>query len=238
MPNFQGLTLPGIGHLAATYASMPVWSGSLKNTVQLKWEKMTRAERTIRYARAEQWDAMTKVSGSRRHGGVIGRTALRVYHAMLFTFYNFNSGRLDPSYDTLASKTGLARSAVWRALKRLRALGLINWVRRCSETYQDGRFLLKQESNAYAIAAEVSWKGYMPAPARPRTPDAGTWGEHPPMLDALSQHAADRAMGISHEAATSALAKRRVEFEARSIEAAFARLGGHLLEREAAKHQS
>ena len=34
------------------------------------------------------------------------------------------------------------------------------WVRRCDERWQDGRFVLEQETNAYAVLPETQWRGY------------------------------------------------------------------------------
>ena len=45
--------------------------------------------------------------------------------------------------------------SVATALKRLRELGILNWVRRCAETWRDGRFVLEQETNAYAVQAAL-----------------------------------------------------------------------------------
>ena len=36
-------------------------------------------------------------------------------------------------------------------LQRLRALGILNWVRRCAESWRDRRFVLEQQTNAYAV---------------------------------------------------------------------------------------
>jgi hypothetical protein len=58
------------------------------------------------------------------------------------------------------------------ALKRLREVGNLNWVRRCAKSWQDGRFMLEQETNAYAVLPATQWRGYRKpageAPARPR----------------------------------------------------------------------
>jgi hypothetical protein len=61
------------------------------------------------------------------------------------------------------------------ALKRLRELGILNWVRRCAESWQDGRFRLEQETNAYGLLPETQWLGYRP-PQEPPGPAPGTWG--------------------------------------------------------------
>jgi hypothetical protein len=65
------------------------------------------------------------------------------------------------------------------ALQRLKALGILNWVRRCAERWADGRFVLEQETNAYALLPESQWRGYR-APQEPPAPAAGTWAIHRP----------------------------------------------------------
>ena len=63
-----------------------------------------------------------------------------------------------------------------------------NWVRRCAESWQDGRFVLAQETNAYAVLPSTQWQGYRP-PAEPPAPAPGTWGEPTPMPTVLAQAA-------------------------------------------------
>ena len=92
---------------------------------------------------------------------------------------NFRTGRLDPSYAAIAAKAGVCVRTVASALQRLKALGILNWVRRCAERWADGHFVLEQETNAYAVLPEIQWRGYRP-PQEPPTPAAGTWGEPPP----------------------------------------------------------
>ena len=52
--------------------------------------------------------------------------------------------------------------AVATALARLRELGILNWVRRCVESWRDGRFVLEQQTNAYAVLPDSQWRGYRP----------------------------------------------------------------------------
>jgi hypothetical protein len=59
-------------------------------------------------------------------------------------------------------------------------------VRRCAERWADGRFVLEQESNAYAVLPESQ---VARAPAELPVPAAGTWGDPPPMLSAVAQAA-------------------------------------------------
>ena len=178
--------------------------GSTNKPVQ--WGKMSRVERARRYANAEHFDRSTKRPG--RHGGVIGHTALKVYHTLLFGFFNIKTGRLDPSYDAIARRANLSRKAVWAALRRLKELRLISWTRRCSDQIDHaGRLILRQETNAYQVQPEGEWKGFRPIPEAPRVPAVGTWGAPAPVLDAMAQYTADRDMGLSQEAAAAALAR-------------------------------
>ena len=103
---------------------------------------------------------------------------------MLFDFLNYVSGALYPSYAAIAEKSGVSLSSVYRGLNKLRDAGVINWVRRCKEEWIEGRFTLKQESNAYAVLPSSQWNGFIEPPEAPR-PEAGTWGDHPPLPTAL-----------------------------------------------------
>jgi hypothetical protein len=71
--------------------------------------------------------------------------------------------------------------AVATALKRLRELGILNWVRRCAQSWQDGRFVLEQETNLRRAASDAvagrqqnrrrlcGAPGAIPRPCRPRS---------------------------------------------------------------------
>ena len=76
------------------------------------------------------------------------------------------------------------------ALKHLRELGILNWVRRCAESWRDGRFVLEQQTNAYAVLPDTQWRGYRP-PLEAPAPAPGTWGEPAPMPSVLAQAAAE-----------------------------------------------
>ena len=106
-------------------------------------------------------------------------------HALIFDFLNHRTGRLDPSYAAIACKAGVCVRTVATALARLRELGILNWVRRCAGSWRDGRFVLEQETNAYAVLPEGQWRGYRPPLEAPR-PAPGTWGEPTPMPDAVA----------------------------------------------------
>jgi hypothetical protein len=155
--------LPGFTALSRTYAPWPVWSGSVAKPVQ--FVAMPKKAAVRLWHRARDFDRGTHEPG--RHGGAVGHTALAVLHALIFDFLNHRTGRLDPSYAAIAAKAGVCARTVATALQRLKALGILNWVRRCAE----------------------SWHGYRP-PQEPPGPAPGTsWGDPPPMLSALAQAA-------------------------------------------------
>ena len=203
MKSFQDIGALASGYMAR-YESRPVLRGSTQKPV--RWGRMSRVERARRYEHAARFDRLTKVRG--RHGGAIGPTALKVYHTLLFGFFNLKTGQLDPSYAQIAQKANLSRKAVWMALVRLRELGLVDWVRRCRNGHDGaGRFVLRQVSNAYFILPVSEWRGYRPGPEAPRMPEPGTWGAPEPVLDGLAQYNADRAVGLSQADAAAALAR-------------------------------
>jgi hypothetical protein len=172
------LSLPFSLPLPQTYAAWPVWSDSTTQTV--RFEPMPKKAVTRLWHRAREFDRQTHQPG--RHGGAVGHTGLQVLHTLIFDFLNYASGRLDPSYAAIARKANVCERAVATALKRLRELGILNWVRRCAQSWQDGRFVLEQETNAYAVLPATQWRGYR-LPAEPPAPAPGTWGNPPPMPD-------------------------------------------------------
>jgi hypothetical protein len=173
--------LPGFTALARTYAPWPVWAGS--TTTPVRFARLGKKAAVRLWHRARDFDRGTHQPG--HHGGAVGHTGLAVLHALIFDFLNHRTGRLDPSYAAIAAKAGVCVRTVASALQRLKALGILNWVRRCAESWQDGRFVLEQETNAYAVLPESHWRGYR-APAEPPTPAAGTWGDPPRVLSAVA----------------------------------------------------
>jgi hypothetical protein len=185
-PALPGFVLP------KTYAPYPVWSES--TTKEIKFQGMPKRIATKLWHRARDFDRKTRQKGSGQHGGVLGHTALQVFHALIFDFLNFTSGRLDPSYAAIARKANLCERAVASALQKLRSFGLLNWVRRCAEDWEDGRFVLRQETNAYAILPDSQWRGYTP-PVEAPPPHSDTWGATPPLPSLIAQAAAEAGTG-------------------------------------------
>lgn len=177
----------------ATYASWPVWSGS--TTKQTRFAALPKKTAMRIYHKAMKWNSSGKLAGC--HGGVIGSHVLLVLHTLIFEFLNYGTGRLDPSYAAIQRKTRLCRQTVAKALARLKELGIVNWIRRCREDRDEaGRFVLRQETNAYAILPPTQWRGYND-PATPEPPDPSSWGAVPPLPSLVEQATTDARDGDS-----------------------------------------
>jgi hypothetical protein len=173
-----------------TFAAWPVWKDS--TTKEIRFTPLPKKAATRLWHRARDFDRQTRRKD--HHGGAVGHAALQVLHALIFDFLNYASGRLDPSYAAIARKANVCERTVASALKRLRELGILNWVRRCAESRRDGRFVLEQETNAYAVLPASQWRGYK-EPPEPPPPAPGTWGDHPPLPSVLAQAVAEQASG-------------------------------------------
>ena len=206
-----------------TYAAWPVWSDS--TTKEVKFQPLRKKAATKLWHRARDFDRKTKQKD--HHGGAVGHAALQVLHALIFDFLNYGSGQLDPSHAAIARKSNVCERTVRNALRRLKDLGILNWVRRCAEKWIDGRYVLEQETNAYAVLPASQWRGYK-EPPEPQPPAPGTWGDHPPLPSVLEQAAADRKDGGSLRTAISTLESD----EGNSLAAALARLGRTLESRK------
>jgi len=178
LPGFEG---------PKTYAAWPVWSGS--TTQEIRFQPMPKRAAVRLWHRARQFDRQTRQKD--RHGGALGHSGLQVLHTLIFDFMNYRSGRLDPSHAAIARRANVCERTVRNALNRLKALGILNWVRRCAENWQDGKFRLEQETNAYAVLPDTQWRGYSPPPEAP-APMPGTWGDHPPLPSQIEQAIMER----------------------------------------------
>ena len=190
-----GLPTPGLR------APWPVWRNS--TTSQVKWQPMPKRVATRLWHRARDFDRQTRRHG--KHGGAIGHSAMQVLHTLIFDFLNYSSGRLDPSWEAIAKKANVGRATVGRALARLYSLGILRWLRRCAGHVEGESFLMRQETNAYAILPCSQWQGYTPPPEAP-PPASGTWGDHQcGARDAFSEVAAEQDVGAGGEAILRAL---------------------------------
>jgi hypothetical protein len=121
-----------------------------------------------------------------------------ILHAMLFDFLDLKTGRLDPSYSTIARVANISIRSVARGLAKLKAAKVLDWVRRVyeKETAPGSNWEMAQDTNAYHIEPAAHWKGFN-APPDPPPPDPATWGRSPPMPDALGQAAEELRSGAS-----------------------------------------
>ena len=202
---------------AKTYASWPVWAGSTRKPVE--FPRRTRQQMVKLWHRARDFDRQTAQPG--RHGGRLGRVALAVLHSLVFDFWNSSTGRLDPSLAAIAKAAGVCRRSAVNGLARLKAVGVLTWLRRCIEDYdQAGRFCLKQETNAYSLLPESAWHGYSAPPSMPR-PHPGEWGAAPRLPGAMEAASQALAAGEDRRGVIAALATDPRD----PLAAALARLG-------------
>jgi hypothetical protein len=162
--------MPGLG--VASRAVRPVWRDSTRKEV--RFQPLPKRQAVKLYHHARRLERQTRARN--RQDGAIGRNGLLALHALLFDFMHYASGRLDPSIKAIARAANISESSVKRGLVKLKAAGVVTWLRRCAEDWIDGRFVLRQQTNAYGVLPASQWRGYEP-PAAPPAPCAGTWGD-------------------------------------------------------------
>ncbi len=155
-------------------APWPVWKNST-----------TKNPKTAPLTRSEARQIINHLKRYLRHTLALTRAARReclaIIDVMLFDFHNYKTGRLDPCYETLADRSNMSRATVARYLRLLKGWGVINWVRRRWNGYEDGRYVCKQESNSYAVLPPSQWKGYK-APQEPPRPERDELGLAPVII--------------------------------------------------------
>lgn len=213
-------SLPGMTALAGsmkTYAPSPCWSES--TTADVRFHPLPKKQAVKLWHRARDFERRTRQPG--KQDGALGRNGLAVLHALIFDFLDFRTGQLDPAQKTIAQKAGISPRSAARGLANLKLSGVLNWLRRCKESFTGGRFTLEQETNAYAILPSSQWRGYVEPPEAP-PPQSGTWGDHPcGMRDPLIEANIERRNGTDPEAVI-----RQLELGERgSVAAALAGLG-------------
>lgn len=120
------------------------------------WRPVDPMELQATLEAAKIHDLVGKQAGKRN--GPLGHIAIQVLELMM-RLVDWRDGELDPAIDTIARKIRRARSAVIRALKRLKDEGFLDWLRR-SEPIEDvdgAGPRVRQISNAYRITAPAAW---------------------------------------------------------------------------------
>lgn len=95
-----------------------------------------------------------------KHGGALGRAALRVLETLLYVVRPYR-GRLCPSYDTLAELALMSRRTVGSAIETLERLGFITVHRRLKRITEPLGFKTVQDTNAYEIHPPKGFFGEM-----------------------------------------------------------------------------
>ncbi len=98
------------------------------------------------------------------------RSDYYVYDAIL-ALLDFTTGELVPAYDTIAAKAAVCRQVAIDSVKRLKAHGFIDWVRRSIRNEEDEGPARKQTSNAYFFnfkrtMAKRTWQTFLKALTR------------------------------------------------------------------------
>jgi hypothetical protein len=168
-------TLPGFAG-PKTYAAWPVWRDS--TAAEVRFQPLPRKKATRLYHQARTFERQTRQPG--RQDGAVGRNGLAVLHALIFDFLDCATGELDPSYAAIARKACISVRSAARGLARLKLAGLLNWQRRSKPSETEGEFLLKQDTNAYAVRPTSQWRGFFERPEAP-PPHPATWGATPPL---------------------------------------------------------
>jgi hypothetical protein len=103
------------------------------------------------------WDDEERRTGGTRPLGLHGIRVLETLLGRRGTIgIDFRSGRIEPAIDTIARVARLSRTTVIRALAKLKALKILDWVRRTQKTDRGGLFAPQREqvSNAYFLTPE------------------------------------------------------------------------------------
>jgi hypothetical protein len=193
LPLFRILKCEAVLPGQKTRAPSPCWRGS--TTKPVKWQHMDPDTAKEIYRKAEDFERQTRQPG--KQDGAIGRNGLAVLRALIFGFLNYTTGQLDPGYESIAKRACISVRSAARGLVKLKDAGLLNWQRRCTPIIEAGCCVLEQLTNAYALLPFSQWRGYRPSSKRstPPRPEPGTWGDHPPLPDAITAAITERREG-------------------------------------------
>jgi hypothetical protein len=181
-------------------APCPVWSGTTCEPV--RFQPLPRRQAVEIYHDVRRLERRTRHPN--HQDGAIGRNGLAVLHALLFDFINHATGRLEPTRAAIARAANVSIRSVDRGLAKLKASGVITWIRQCAVQIENGICRLKQKANAYFVSAQTQWLGFWSRPeAPPPYPEA--WGRTPPLPDAITLATMARAEGASREVQLAAL---------------------------------
>jgi hypothetical protein len=170
-------------HISHITIPWPVWRDS--TTAPVRFCPLSKKEAVKLFHKAREFERQTRLPG--KQDGALGRNGLAILHVLIFDCLNYQTGRLDPSQKTIARKAGISERSVGRGLVKLKDAGVLTWLRRAGETRdKQGRFCLKQDTNAYGLLPPSQWRGFIER-NEPPPPSPDTWGATPPLPDVLTQ---------------------------------------------------
>ncbi|MDH4990685.1 helix-turn-helix domain-containing protein [Aquamicrobium lusatiense] len=115
---------------------------------------------------AKRYERIERRPGKRN--GPLGPVAIELLE-YLVNVVDFETGRLEPSIDTMAHRLKRSRDAVVRGLANLRRHGFLDWIRRYEPTGNEGRGpQVRQATNAYRLSLSerarqlLGWRGDPP----------------------------------------------------------------------------
>lgn len=144
------------------------------------WRKTKRQDVKEIVLAAKRYEIAMKQPGKRT--GPLGAVALEVLE-LLSNLVDYNTGRLEPSLDTMMRHLRRSRDAIVRGLQALKDHGFVNWLRRFVSTDNEGNKgpQVRQTSNAYTLL--------LPAKGRAAL---GRYGKAPPLPEDQEQATAER----------------------------------------------
>lgn len=114
------------------------------------------AQEIMRQARAiERGTYATREKG--QHGGVIGKSALRVLEVMLFVLWPICRRGMFPSVAHIADKAQLSPRTVHTALSVLKLMGFVTAIRRMKRVASALGQRQEQDTNAYTLHLPKGW---------------------------------------------------------------------------------
>jgi hypothetical protein len=159
-------------------ARWPIWKGSTRTPVQ--FQPMPRRAAVKVWHDARRFERQTRQPG--KQDGAIGRNGLAILHAHLFDLMDRKTGQLEPTRAEIARAAAISIRSVDRGLAKLKAAGVLNWIRQCTEAIEDGIFRLRQRASAYFVLAQSHWRGFWRRAEAP-APYPEAWGQTPPLPD-------------------------------------------------------
>lgn len=201
LPLGSALGTVQINHRLGDKAPWPVWGGSTRKPVQ--FQPMTKRQAVNLWHDLRRFERQTREKG--KQDGAIGRNGLAVGHAILFDLIDRPTGQLEPERAEIARAACISIRSVDRGLAKLKAAGVLNWIRQCAESIEDGIYRLKQKASAYFVLPVTQWLGFRrPADVPPPYPEA--WGRTPPLPCPIEMAEMVHAEGGSMAAKLDALA--------------------------------